>query len=188
MAIPWAKRLLEHFGDEPNVRRNDFYHATYTVGCPPVCRRHAWKMAWRSYRFRRLEVRRPLYATASYVSPPAAGSHRPFRSKYEERVAGAFVRLGVRFEYEAHSFEYQDAKGTLRTYTPDFGLSDLHMTYVEVKGPQGAAPADRVKHHLVLRRHAITLLLWDATVVDMVESMEHPSELMGLLGTTRLTV
>ncbi len=110
----------------------------------------------------------------------------PYRSDYERRLAAAFARLGVRFRYESATFPYQDARGGWHNYTPDFTLSDLHLTFVEVKGIRGATSDARVKMWHVLRQHAITLLLWDALVIDMVEDMRHPTEVMGLLSSTRL--
>jgi hypothetical protein len=56
----------------------------------------------------------------------------PLRSSYELRVAQAFDRLGVRWEFEPKRFDL----GGSSTYLPDFYLPDLEM-YVEVKGYYG---------------------------------------------------
>jgi len=56
----------------------------------------------------------------------------PFRSSYELRVAQAFDRLGIRWEFEPQRFDL----GGSMTYLPDFYLPDEGM-YVEVKGYYG---------------------------------------------------
>lgn len=109
-----------------------------------------------------------------------------FKSSWERRLSVALTRLRVRWSYEADRFSYVDNRGNQHTYTPDFRLTDLHQTFVEVKGIRGADNADNVKMWLVLRQNAITLLLWDASTIEMIEDMRSASEVEGLLHATRL--
>lgn len=109
-----------------------------------------------------------------------------FKSNWERRLAASLTRLRVSWSYESDRFPYVDNRGQRRTYTPDFKLRDLHQTFVEVKGIHGADNADNLKMWLVLRQNPITLLLWDASVIEMVEDMKTAAEVEGMLRSTRL--
>lgn len=118
----------------------------------------------------------------------SAGTPRsdPFRSEYERRAAAALTRLGIRWAYEPDTLTWRDARNTLHVYTPDFALLDLHDTYVEIKGPAGADAVDTLKMQRVLAWHpSVTLLLWDAAIVDYLEDVTDASALLGLLRTTK---
>jgi hypothetical protein len=185
-AIPWARHLLTLIGDDIDLQAADFQRAAYDLGCPPGVRHFAWRWAWRSYQFRRDNSLRPWTPFHGYTATPAIFAERHYRSAYERRVAAALDGLGIAHRYESHTFDYFDAKGRKHWYTPDFHLPDLHMTFVEVKGLRGAGPLAKMKHALVLRRHAINLLLWDANIIDMLEGMTSPHQVVGLLGSTRI--
>lgn len=109
-----------------------------------------------------------------------------FKSSWERRLAAALTRLKVRWTYEPDRLPYIDHRGHGHSYTPDFRLDDLHRTYVEVKGIHGADNADNLKMWHVLRQNAVTLLLWDAAIIEMVEDMQRAEEVEGLLSSTRL--
>lgn len=154
------------------------------VGCPKWLRgtaRRAIMVGW-NVRAEAPTVQRQ----SSFRSPPAIIRDDRYRSDYERRLAAALTRLGIRFLYESATFDYRDARGGWHNYTPDFTLVDLHATFVEVKGIRGAASDARVKMWHVLRKHSITLLLWDAPIIEMVEDMQSASEVVGLLDSTRL--
>ena len=124
-------------------------------------------------------ARQPAYtATAGPLSATLA-----YRSTWERRLAGALQRLGIAFGYETARLDYQDNLGRWHTYTPDFTLrSDIH---VEVKGVAGASVEAALKMQRVLARHPVTLLLWDAPIIEMVEAMTDRREVLGLLSSTR---
>ena len=154
------------------------------VGCPHWLRKPARKSILASQAA--ADVAPRLRRQGEYLPQTVVIHEDRYRSPWERRLAAAFDRLGIAYRYESASFDYQDAKGRDHRYTPDFTLTDLHMTFVEVKGPAGASSPDRVKMWHVLRRHSITLLLWDASAIEMIEDMQHASEVMGLLSRTRL--
>lgn len=187
LAEPYARRAVAGVVDARARDTRTVNDELERVMCPPHLRRDARQIVWDA-----LDVREnvPTLALNRHVpqraTPAAPTKGTPYRSTYEMRLAAAFDRLGVRYTYETAVFDYQDHTGRWHTYRPDFVLRDLHMTFVEVKGPSGADIDARIKMRQVLRRHAMTLLLWDARVIDMVEDMQHASELMGLLRTTKL--
>jgi Phage endonuclease I len=175
LAQPWAARVSD---DEPDV---DLF--LRGARCPEPLRTFAMALVSEHRAVREsLGVQRHVPEKAT----PTVLRKDPYRSDYERRLAAALTRLGIRFAYERARFSYQDARGGHHTYTPDFALTDLHQTYVEVKGAHGADNADNLKMWHVLRQNAITLLLWDAAIIEMVEDMQHASEVAGLLVSTRL--
>ena len=181
---PWVRATLEHFGSA-TLDWVDVVKHLREAGCPGVLRQRVAKLVLRSRHFQRSIGLRPI-TRQSFAAPPVWSNIRSeFRSTYERRLAASLDRLGIRYEYESARFDWVDAKGHPHVYTPDFTLSDLHLTFVEVKGKR-ASGVSKVKHRRVLAQHAITLLLWDAAVIDMVEAMQHPSEVMGLLAATKV--
>ena len=87
----------------------------------------------------------------------------PYRSMFEEKIAGELNALGEEFEYEPYYYEYEakvprafcgscNSSGcyTLRKYTPDFYIPAMGLT-IESKGKFTAA--DRAKHVSVKRCH-----------------------------------
>lgn len=64
--------------------------------------------------------------------PTTYGSIR-FRSRSEARLAEYFDRVGIKWNYEPCVLKWIDSQGCMRSYLPDFYLSDLDI-YVEVKG------------------------------------------------------
>jgi hypothetical protein len=184
-AAPYVRRILELIGEDSALSRGDFERASGIA--PWNMRRLVAKLAWRSYRFRRENGLRPIPTFKGYTATPSlAVAERQYRSTYESRLGDALERLGVTFRYESHAFDYEDSHGRTHWYTPDFCLPDLHMTFVEVKGIAGASAVDRYKHSLVLRRHRLTLLLWDAGVIDLIESMTDAAQLVSLIQPTRI--
>lgn len=185
-AAPWARLVLERAGlAEGGLLARDLSNILDGLGCPPLIRKRATLDAWHSYRWRR-EQGATDWRLPEYVATPSDSGPRQYKSVYEQRLADSLTRLGVGFTYESHAFEYQDARGCVHRYTPDFRLTDLTNTFVEVKGQWGATAAAALKHRTVLRRHAITLLLWDANVIDMIEAMRTPAELVGIFGHTAI--
>lgn len=110
-----------------------------------------------------------------------------FRSQWERRLASALDRLGIRWDYESDWFYYRDWRGQQRRYIPDFQLVDFTNTFVEVKGPSGPDEADRIKMQRVLITYPkLTLVLWDASLVEYIEDLQEKSAVIGLLQTTDL--
>lgn len=110
-----------------------------------------------------------------------------FRSDWEARLSKALTRLGINWTYEPEWFGWRDNRGTQHRYTPDFRLDDLALTFIEVKGINGPDEQDSWKMARVLANYPnMTLLLWDASVVEFIEDMAQPSQVLGLLRTTKL--
>lgn len=186
----WREWLAEPYTRYAHRRFSDFTNATHinealaSVNCPSDLRATARRMLMENASIRLdapvMQTHLPERAT------PAIISHDRYRSDYERRVAAALTRLGIRFGYETVRLAYIDARGRHHVYTPDFTLLDLHQTHVEVKGRQGAGASDRVKMWFALRQNACTLLLWDNSIIEMVEDMQTAAEVVALLTTTRL--
>lgn len=143
------------------------------------------------YRYRmddgpRLDIRGTSGYTATPGTPNLTGEER-YRSSWERSVAASLTRLGIAFSYECESFAYPGRDHRIHRYTPDFRLDDFKDTFVEVKGRAGPDAADTIKMQRVLRRYPrLTLLLWDADVVEFIEDISEPMFVVQLITTTRL--
>lgn len=127
---------------------------------------------------------RPQLATPGQ---PVPEGEPVYRSKWELSVARSLTRLGIAFSYECESFTYPGRDHRTHRYTPDFRLDDFTDTFVEVKGPNGPDSVDELKMQRVLKRHPrLTLLLWDADVVEFIEDIAEPMFVVQLITTTRL--
>jgi hypothetical protein len=174
LAAPWASVVdLADASEDMKLLR-----------CPKPLRSHVKALIIQRHQMPRhnLGVQRSVPVMAT----PAVLHADKYRSSYERRLAAAFDRLGIRYQYETAHLDYRDSTGRWHVYTPDFTLPDLPMTFVEVKGLNGAGTSDSMKMRWVLQRHPIRLLLWDARIIDMVEDMQSANEVMGLLRSTRL--
>lgn len=54
-----------------------------------------------------------------------------YRSSWEVKFAQYLTSINQDFEYESYKFNYKDSEGVLRTYTPDFYLTDIDC-FVEI--------------------------------------------------------
>ena len=188
-------RLVEELwvllGHNPRPAESELEHALTHLGFYVEARLRRSQLR-RRYRRRYGEMADAPRLSTHPIELAAAGKPdgpRRFRSVYERRTAEALTRLGVRWEFEPEHLAYRDWKGRHRWYIPDFALVDFHRTFVEVKGPSGANAGDEAKMRAVLAAHPyLTLLLWDAALVDYVEDIDDPAFLIGLLRTTRFGV
>lgn len=143
----------------------------------------------------RADVKPRIIASDGYQRQPEWGATpgRPdmgepqYRSQWEKRAAKALDRIGLRYSYECERFVYQGALGRYHRYTPDFRLDDFTNVFVEIKGWEGPDSVDELKMQRVIRRYPkLTLLLWDADIVEYVEDVPDASYIVPLLTTTRL--
>jgi len=73
-----------------------------------------------------------MYGTIVEYDSPNQGVVK-FRSKLELKYAKKLDKLKLDWYYERDSFQYIDKNGKMRTYTPDFYITEYDK-YIEVKG------------------------------------------------------
>jgi hypothetical protein len=177
-----ARAIAAKLEELPGDLEHNFAAAYRMVGGPRALRRRVSELVRRRERHRG-----PRRAEQGWAATAGTlGVKFTYRSDWERRLATALHKLDVSFRYEPVQLDYRDGVGGWHTYTPDFALDRWPKVYIEVKGPAGPSSDATWKMALVLMRHPVTLLLWDAAVIETIEDMETADQLSPLRATTRI--